>query len=180
MTQIGLKRNQIKPNTLLGELFPRSIRGKYLRQILNDLEVKNDVALIRPHWMNNAILAGALGGGMAAPVYFAWHPVSSPYMIVNFLTASPILAGFAFAGLFGSICALLTRRMRYEFKPAMTTVAGLSRWIVANAPDPVQSPPGEWRREQVTEIVREIVIDQLGCENIYHENANFVKDLGLA
>jgi hypothetical protein len=61
----------------------------------------------------------------------------------------------------------------------MTNIGQLSRWIVANAPDVVKAPPGQWSREQVSEIIREIVIDMLGCEKEYREDAQFVKDLGM-
>jgi acyl carrier protein len=48
------------------------------------------------------------------------------------------------------------------------------------APDAVNAQPGQWSREHVAEVVRAIVVDQLGCENAYREDAHFVKDLGMA
>jgi hypothetical protein len=36
-----------------------------------------------------------------------------------------------------------------------------------------------WTREQVALRVREIVVEHLGCEAQYHEDALFVEDLGL-
>jgi uncharacterized membrane protein YeaQ/YmgE (transglycosylase-associated protein family) len=180
MRQFGLKRNQIRPETMLVELFPRPVRKQRLRQILDDLAVSKSIELFRPNWLNNTIIAGIVGGGIGTAVFFEWHPVSSRYFVANFLTATPVLAGIIFAFLFGWISVRLTRRLRYEFKPSMTTVAGLSRWVVANAPNLVQAPPGQWSREQVAEKVREIVTDILGCEKNYREDAHFIQDLGLS
>ena len=36
-----------------------------------------------------------------------------------------------------------------------------------------------WRREQIADAVRKIVIDVLGCEKHYREDAQFIKDLGM-
>ena len=54
-----------------------------------------------------------------------------------------------------------------------------SRWVVVNAPESVQAKAGPWSREQVSEMIREVVIEVLGCEKEYREDANFVNDLGL-
>lgn len=179
MRQFGLRRNQIRPDTLLAEIFPRPVRKQRLRQVLDDLAVSKSVELFRPNWLNWTIGAGTFGGGIATVIFFEWHPAPSPYFAVNFFAAIPVLAGIVFVFLFGWIFVRLTHGLRYEFKPSLTTVAGLSRWVVANAPNLVQAPPGQWSREQVAAKVREIVIDVLGCEKIYREDANFVKDLGL-
>jgi acyl carrier protein len=179
MNRFAMKRIQIRPETPLVELFPRPVRKLRLRQIFDDLAVSKSLELVRPRWLDGAMFAGILGGGTATALFAAWHPVSSSHFVLNLLTASPVLAGIIFAFLFGWSCLRLTQGLRYEFKPSVTTVAGLSRWVVANAPNLVQAPPGQWSREQVAEKIREIVIDQLGCEKNYREDAHFVEDLGL-
>ena len=180
MNRLGRKRNQIRPDTPLAELFPPPGRKQRLRQIFDDLAVNKSLEFVRPTWLSRVMLTGILGGAIVTAAFLRIHPGSSPYFALNFLAASPVLGGILFAVLFGWISSMLTQGMRYEFKPSMTTMAGLSRWIVANAPNLVQAPPGQWSREQVAEKVREIVIDQLGCEKNYREDAHFVKDLGLS
>jgi hypothetical protein len=98
---------------------------------------------------------------------------------MNFVLGSPVLAGVLFFVIFGWFAFFATRWMRNEFRPSVATVGQLSRWIVANAPDVVNAPPGQWSREQVSESVRQIVSDILGCEKTYREDAHFVKDLGM-
>lgn len=179
MERLGLKRNQIRPETRLAELFPRPVRKQQLTQILGDIGVNKDIELVRPEWLGNFIMAGMFGGGATVAIYLAWHPISSHYFALNLLIMSPVVAGIVFVVLFGWLGFRMTRGFCNEFRPSLATVAELSRWIVANGSQVVEAPPGQWSREQVAEIVREIIIDQLGCEKDYREDANFVKDLGL-
>jgi len=178
--RLGLQRRQIRPTTPLAEIFPQPNRRQQLRQILADLDIAKQFELIRPQWLHRLLLGGIFGGGAAIMILLAWHPVAFPYVTVNFFTTNPVVAGVAFAIAFGFISFKTTTGMRYEFSPTLNTVAGLSRWIVANNPDLVNAPPGQWSREQVAEIVRGIVIDVLGCHREYREDAQFVKDLGLS
>jgi acyl carrier protein len=180
MRQFGLKRNQIRTETLLAALFPRQTRKVKLREVLDSLDVHKSVKLFRPTWLKFGISFGVVGAGIAPLLVFRWHQATSPYLLVNFFTNMPELAGVFSAILFGSASVWLTRGLRYEFKLSMKTVANLSRWIVANAPNLVEAPPGQWSREQIAEKIREIVIDHLDCEKDYREDANFVKDLGLS
>jgi len=179
MRQLGYKRNQIKPETLLEDLFPRSNRKPKIRQILTDLGVQNEIELVLPDWLHYLILTVMVPGAIATAAFLTWHPLPSKIFILNFVLNSPILAGVLFLILFCWIVFFATRRLGIEFRPSLATVAHLSRWLVANAPDLVNAPPGQWSREQVSEKVRQIVIDILPCEKTYRENAHFVKDLGM-
>ncbi len=116
---------------------------------------------------------------MGTAIYLAWHPVSSKSILVNLVLGSPGIAGFLAAGVIACAACYATKWMRAEFRSSMNCVAHLARWVVANAPDVVKAPPGQWSREQVSAITRQIVIDILCCEERYREDAHFVKDLGL-
>ncbi len=96
------------------------------------------------------------------------------------MASSPTIVGVIVAICCGWLAALMTRQMRYEFKPTQGNIGGLSRWVVAHGAEILGGPPGQWSREQIAERVREIVNDVLSCEKIYHEDAHFVKDLGLS
>ena len=135
--------------------------------------------MVRPKWLVGLLFALSIAAGMAAMVCVARNSNSASF-IVNLMAVSPLITAGIVAISFGCILSRLTHELRYEFKPALTTVGGFSRWIVANGPEIVGAPPDEWSREQIAEKVREIVNDQLGCEKIYQEDALFVKDLGLS
>jgi acyl carrier protein len=180
MRQVGLKRDQIRTETSLANLLPRPARKRLCRQVLADIGVRNKFELVRPEWLHHSIFAVTLIVGIALALWVAWHPVSSRSILVNFMLGSPVMAGVYSFVILAWLSFIATRGMRTEFRPSIATVALLSRWIVANAPDLVNAPPGQWSREQVSQVIREIVIDQLGCEKTYREDAHFVKDLGMA
>jgi hypothetical protein len=179
MSRSGFKREQIRLETLLVSLFPRPTRKEHVREIMAIVGLRKEIEFVRPAWVHRLILATMFSGGIAMTVFFAWHPISSKSLVVNFVFGLPIVPGVLFFVIFGWIAFYATRWMRIEFRPSMTTVGRLSRWIVANAPDVVSAPPGQWSREQVSEHVRQIVIDILGCEKEYREDAHFVKELGM-
>lgn len=167
------------PETPLESLFPRSKRKERVRQIFTDIGVQREPEWTRPKWLTSLIPGVAGAGGIVIAAYLALHPFSSKSALMDFAFASPIVAAILFGASFVSIATLATGWMRMEFRPDLITVAHLSRWIVANAPDAVKAPPGKWSREQVSEVIRDVVIDVLGCENRYREDAQFIRDLGM-
>jgi len=177
MRRFGLKREQIRLETRLTEVVPRPARKNHFDEILKELGINKSIELVRPDWMTQMIAITVMASSLALTVFFAFQPV--PYPILSYIINVPVLAVVFFVVLFGWLAAILTRGQRYEFEPAMATVEGLSRWMVANSSNLAEAPPGQWSREQVAEKVRSIVIDVLGCEKEYREDAEFVKDLGV-
>jgi acyl carrier protein len=179
MRQLGFKRKQIRPETSLASLFPRSTRKERIRQILTDIGLRRDIEFVRPNWLHQLIVLAMFAGAIATAIFLAWHPIPSKSFLINLVLGSPIIAGVLFLAIFGWGAFFATRWMRIEFRPSLATVGHLSRWIVANAPDVVNAPPGEWSHEQVSAKIRQIVIEHLGCEQTYREDAHFIKDLGM-
>ncbi len=59
------------------------------------------------------------------------------------------------------------------------TIGGLVDWIVSNQPTALFSPGEKWSRAQVRQVVRAIVIVQIGAPPDYADEADFVDELGL-
>ena len=180
MRNLGVPRNQIRPDILLGSLFPRSTRREDVRQISHEIGLGKEIEFVRPVWLTGPIMAGIFLGGIITAILIDWHPIISqnPFLKIV-LVPLPIVAAALFIAIFGWLAATATSSMRIEFQPSVATIGNLSRWIVVNSPDVVKAQPGQWSREQVSEIVREVVIDILGCNKEYREDAHFVKDLGM-
>jgi hypothetical protein len=122
------------------------------------------------------IVAGLVAGAGAATALALAPPGKS--LLLNLSKQLYGLVGIAVA-----ICGLclgfrLTNKMTTAFPAELATIRGHVRWLVANNPQLLGAPPGQWSRELVAEKVRGIVIDQLGVKN-YREDARFVEDLGL-
>jgi hypothetical protein len=126
---------------------------------MNEICFPNEMKWTRPKWMKLTI-----GWTLFAAVVTALCSAFSPFLF---------LLVFAF----GATCA--TQPFCNEFSLPTADIGHLSRWIVAHAPQIVNAPPGQWSRQQVSERVRSITIDILGCEKEYREDARFVQDLGL-
>lgn len=179
MRKFGLKRNQIKPATLLAALFPRRDRRERIQEILDDLGIVKPIELVRPGWLHKTIVALIFAGGATVWFCLAMRPAAFSNNLYAFATTSPFGVAVAFMVAWGCLLFFLTRSLKLEFKSNMKTVGHFSRWVLAFGPDAVKTPPGEWSREQVAEAVKAIVVDILGCGKEYHEDAQFVKDLGM-
>lgn len=166
MLRLGVPRNQIRLNASLETLFPRATRKEDVRQIAGEIGLGKEIELCRPAWLARTLFTIIFSGGLAIAI-LALAPLA-------------IVAALVFVVAFGWLAVLATRPMRTEFPSDVATAGQLSRWIAVNAPDVVKALPGPWSRAQVAEIVRAIVVDQLGCEQAYREDAHFVKDLGMA
>jgi acyl carrier protein len=178
--RLGFARDQLKPDTSLAHVFPRMARKERVREILATVGLQKQIEFVRPARVIHSIWWSMLCGGIAVTLFFAWHPIVSTSLATNLAFGSAVISGALFLATYGWLAFFVTRRTRIEFRPSMKTLGHLSRWIVANGPQLVDAPPGEWSREQVSENVRQIVIDSLGCEKEYREDAHFVKDLGMS
>jgi hypothetical protein len=176
MRKFGLKRNQIKPATLLTDLFSRKNRREQIQQILDDLGIVKPIELVRPGWLHKTIVALIFAGGAIVWFFPVTRLAASSNILFAFATTgAPVL----FMVAWGWLLHFLTRSMKLEFKSNMKTVGHFSRWVLAFGPDVIKTPPGEWGREQVAEAVKAIVVGILGCGKEYREDAQFVKDLGM-
>lgn len=168
MRRFGLKREQIRLDTRLMEVVPRRERKNHVPEFFKELGIDQATGLVRPSWLTSSLTGAVLMLSLIAATYFMG------------LNLPAWLAGFAASVIiFGFLASVLTRGLRYEFEPAMATVEGLSHWVVVNSTNLIEMPPSQSSREQVAEKVRAIVIDVLGCEKEYREDAHFVKDLGV-
>jgi acyl carrier protein len=166
----GQIRAKIKPKAKIGELISRDRRRQIIRQILDEIGVATDPHFVRPGWLISLICIGSLAMGISVVFLFrSWDmPIDNPIVIVPFIA---VLSAW--------LALRLTTGMRCELDSSVATVGGLSRWLVARGPDFITIEPDKWTHEHIAARVREIVIEQLGCEKTYRENAQLIQDLGL-
>jgi acyl carrier protein len=162
MNLLGLKRAQITPAVRLADLAPKPARSDLLAQLAADLRTGPLPALQRRDRLLRLLAVVSIGLGVLAGI--ALHGSA--------LAASSGVAwclGLAVAACAQTCAWFATAPLCLEFPP-----------IIATAGDLASSVPGGWTREQVAARVREIVIEQLGCEKTYREDASFIKDPGLS
>ena len=174
LQSLPLKRRDIAPTTRLGALVPRSRRSAVLEELALDLNTDPLPALVRPQWLVGLLTLQSFVVGLIVGLFTFYElaPGAKGWL--------PFLAGLG-AAVLTHVCAwLATARFCTDFPPLTATVGDLARWITAHKPDLAGASSGRWTREQVAARVREIVIDQLGCEKQYREDASFAKELGLS
>jgi acyl carrier protein len=171
--RLPLKRAQIAPAVRLADLVSEDRRAGLLTELAAELNTGPLPDLERPPWLLKtfAVLSVTLGFLAGFALRQAAPPVSRSLTFA---------AGLAVA-VFAQACAwFATAPFCKAFPSIIGTVGDLARWVTAHKTDLATRLPGRWTREQVAARVREIVIEQLGCEKNYRESASFVKDLGLS
>ena len=169
LRNLPLKRKDVTPSTPLAGLVPKGQHTALAVRLAAELDTGPLPGLVRPLWLCVLLWVLCLAPGAAIAL---WRPLAMPASIMFF-------AGAVTAAALGVAAERTTRRFRTEFHPRTPTVGSWARWIVAHKTGWAAAAPAVWTREQVSERVREIVIEQLRCEKSYHLDAQFVRDLGM-
>jgi acyl carrier protein len=170
MRRCALSRETIVPAAPLATLLNSSQRREFAGYLATELGTGR-LQLMRRTWLSAGLFTAAILLGLAATLPFRFTSAGTSVL----LTAIVATTG-------GYLFARSTRGLRTEFPKSLASVGDLTTWIVAHKPDLATGLPSQkgWTREQVALRVREIVIDHLGCEAQYGEDARFVEDLGLS
>jgi acyl carrier protein len=177
MTELNVKRAGFSLDLPMQQLLPLDTRRLVLARISGQLGVAKPPDLERPHWLKTLLAAVSLMPGIA--IAFALSPgPASGSLLVNLIRSFNWLPG-----ILAFFCLLIlgismTKKCATEFPARLRTVRGMTRWLVANNPQLLGAPPGQWSRELVAEKVRDIVITHFG-EKKYREDARFVEDMGM-
>jgi hypothetical protein len=139
-----------------------------LHHLSADLAIDRLPELVRPEWSKALLCALTIFAGLAIAI------------VLTRSNSSPWLPAFSAMIATGYIGAMATRKNRTEFPNDLGTVADLARWVMIHKAGLATQQTTGWTRDQVAPRVREIVVNILGCESIYREDARFVEDLGLS
>lgn len=157
---LGIPRDEVRLDSRLDALLPDRDRRERWDQLRTELGgrtwgPRRWPALGRPGWILGLNYTLALGAG-AAGVH------------LEGLTSGCLLAGTA-----GYLTTRLTR-------PTATLVPAGHPTIRSLIPCVPASRRRNWTRDEIAGHIRELVIEQLALEpDIYREDADFVRDLGM-
>lgn len=159
----GLPRKGFKLTTHLDTLFPRQPRKVVLRDMALEVGTEPFPPLVRPSWLVKTLFVISVACG----AYFG-------------IRESSASIGIAVSAATGFLGFLLTQPFRNDFPKGLKTAGELALWVKRHKPDLASKSQKAWTHVQIAARVREIVIDVLGCEKIYRDDARFVQDLGLS
>jgi hypothetical protein len=140
MKHLGLARSQVRPDTSLADIFPRTSRKDSFNRVLNEIGSKKEYKFIGPVWRLYAIFAVATCGGVLAGAWIYSHLTLSKIPFAP-PPISPIALGFSIFALLCMISEKITRGLCIEFEPSIGTAGKLSRWMVVNAPVTISARP---------------------------------------
>lgn len=164
--QLGANRKTFSPDTRIRSIiFParEAIDWKTLQSVV---DARRWPELDRPQWLQHVLRMLAVGAFLACiTLYFCCSYSSLPVM----------------AGFLGSAAAILLVWMAYRltrrFKKRIPAKIQCVRDLV---PFVATANVIEWTREQVAQLVKIVIQEQLGISDAaYREDAHFINDFGM-
>jgi hypothetical protein len=149
-------------------VLPQSNRRESWQQFQAVLGVSELPELVRPYAVNLTITILVLSTLVVPVWYGALHPARfGLWMLLGVIVASTVGWG----------TARVTRPVRTKFKVGYQDVRDLARFLVAKSPQLlVQSGTGKWTDEEISYVLRELIIKQLGLTE-FNDDSRFVEDL---
>lgn len=164
MRLLHLRRTQVTPDTEIRHLIPREKESEIWPQLGTEILARRWPELARPQWVVRCLISGSLLL-MAMPVCLA------AFRLLSF--GAGLWGGVGVAIIFSIIANRLTLPFKLYIPSKFVTVRDL-------IPPVLTSDYIKWTREQVSDLVKKIVIDQLGIpEAKYTEDSHFINDFGL-
>ena len=162
VSALGILRSEFHPRANLEQFMPIHNRKEIwstLRAGLGDHAV---LELVRPAWLFWLLSFATIATGVATLVAFGNNAIA---VVLSLLTASA----------FGYGAAVLTRPLKCNFRRGYQQAGELAKHFALHSPHSFKK---EWTREEVAQLVRQIVIDETGVEN-FTEDSRFVEDMHI-
>lgn len=167
VTAWEVPRDSVKPDTAVAGLLGNRKPADAWRKLGLELGREVRPRLVPPEWPRQTLLLGGVGVSLCGIWRLPW------LLSLDMVWVVMPVGLFMLIGLLLIAAESLERRMCLNL-PKYLHVSDLLRSV------PDQCGP-VWTRETVANGVRKIVIEQLGTDpEIYHEDVEFVRDLGLS
>lgn len=168
--EFGVLRRNLKPDTTLETVVPRSTRRENWQHFQVALGVAQLPELVRPQAVNSTITILVLSGIVVPVWYGALHPEHfGRWMLLGAILASAVGCG----------SPRMTRSMKTRFKSGYDSVRDPARFLVANYPQLIGKPrTPKWTEEEISCLLREVIMNQLGVTD-FDDNSRFVQDLHI-
>ena len=164
MKLFGLRRAQVTPGTRIRDFIPRHEERSFWPKLGVAVAARSWPKLVRPAWLSRSITAGGLllvvvAGGLAIR-YELGVPVA-------------LFSGLAAGIGFGILATRLSRPFEICIPQRFTFLRDL-------VPPVLTSDQVQWTRAQVSELVKKVVMEQLGVpDEKYTEDSDFIHDFGM-
>lgn len=163
---LGIQRTHFRPGVKLARLIPAKNRQELWTTMRSRIGEAALPDLARPVWMFSLMSLLILLIGVAT-----FHYTRLAYDSNNtaFFTSLIVMSVLGYAS------ARLTQPMKREFRYHYQHTGDLAKYVAIHSPHSFKK---EWTREQVAELVRQIIIDETGASE-FTEDSRFVEDMHL-
>lgn len=170
MKEFSISRREIRLDTKLARLIPLQGRSRHWNNLRNQIGVASMPNLERPglfllFWATLSIFTSSVAA------YFLLPNAAPPW--VSTLFSMIAFVGLCFVG------AWISRPIRVCFGYSCSKVSDLVRYVVTTSPEQFQGRDKGWAREEVTMLVRQSIVEQLGITD-FTDDSEFVRDMGLS
>lgn len=163
---LGIQRSHFRPAAKLADLIPVKNRQELWTTMRSRIGEAALPDLARPVWMFSLMSLLILLSGVAT-----FHYTRLAYKS----NSTAFFAGLFVMSVLGYVSARLTRPMKREFRYQYQHTGDLAKYVAFHSPHTFKK---EWTREEVAELVREIIIDETGASD-FTEDSRFVEDMHL-
>ena len=163
---LGIQRADFHPAAKLADLFPIKDRKQVWARLQSQLGAAALPDLARPGWLFSLL---SLVTVVTAVTVFHYTRIVSGSGQVAFFASLLVSVAVGYVG------AFLTRPLKREFRRRVRQVGELARHLVLNSPHTFKQ---EWTRDEVAQLVREIVIEQTG-QSDFTEDSHFIHDMHI-
>lgn len=161
--ELALKRSQIKPETKLEDVIPRTNRNELWGRVMALINASDTThsSLVRPEWVVWVATFVLFGTAYVAYTVWGWGSI---VVTVPVGIAATILG------------ARITAPLKQELPDDLNQVKDLIRFV----PKLNTNTQSKWSKDEVFQKIRQITVEQLGVEESEVTlETDYVKDLGI-
>jgi acyl carrier protein len=168
--RLNIARSKFAPNTRLETLIPLESRRRVWASLKSQMGPASIPDLARPRWLFFLLsLITALASVYALIQARHNFKVGSTFVFF-FAVLVTVVIGYG-----GSV---ITRPFQRNFRRGCESAGDLAKYLSVHGPHVFKKEKRGWTRAQVAQVVREIIIDQVGVKD-FTEDSHFVDDLHL-
>jgi hypothetical protein len=166
VTVLGISPREFRPRQQLNSLIPLEHRRTIWLKMKSELGPSSLPNLARPFWLFSSLLFLSVLTLVIANIYARQHEAGSS---TSFLFGLFVAIVVAYGG------AIVSRPLQRNFRKGFECTGDLAKYLVVHNP---RSFKQEWTREQVAEVVKEIIVDETGVKE-FTEDSDFIKEMHL-
>lgn len=167
---LRLPRKMFRPDAPLEQLIPKENRRTIWASLRAEAGVRALPALARPLWVSLAL-------SLTTALIFV-YAVASASKNLNGGSRVAFFFGLLAAAVAGYSSMFLTRPFKNNFRRRYEHFGDLAKYLALDSPHTFKKQNRTWTREQVAQVVREIIVDETGRTD-FTEDSHFINDMHL-